>query len=80
MALSDGMGKNTGLPLQASEAVTTDLFAASSANLLSDLKNVHNKKLRMMEEVKAKLGARLEAVEPISEEELQPFIDALIAC
>lgn len=62
--------------LQASAAVL-NIFNTGSSNLLDQTKCIQDKKHRIMLQTAASLASKLEQTEPITKEELQPFIDAL---
>ena len=49
----------------------------SQNNLLEQTKSIHNKKHKVMLQTIENLGPKLEQIEPITKEELQPFLDAL---
>merc|ERR1719154_185028 len=61
---------------KASEAVSLDLFNTGATNLLGRTKEIQVKKLDTMQKINSLIGTKIEPVEPISTEELQPFLDA----
>lgn len=55
----------------------TNIFNTGSNSLLDQTKTIQAKKHKVMQQTLEKLGPKLEKTEPITKEELQPFIDAL---
>ena len=72
----DSLSNNLNYP-QASEAVSLDLFNTGASNLLGKTKDIQEKKQGTMTEILAKIGPKLEQVEPVTEVELKPFLDAM---
>jgi len=62
----------------ASTAVSMDLFKTGANTLLEQTKAIQAKKAEAMAALRSQLSD-LEAVEPISQEELQPFLQALLS-
>lgn len=58
-------------------AAVLNIFNTGSSNLLDQTKCIQDKKHRIMLQTAASLASKLEQTEPITKEELQPFIDAL---
>ena len=54
-----------------------NIFNTGSNNLLEQTKSIQNKKQKIMLQTIENLGSKLDQIEPITKEELQPFIDAL---
>ena len=54
-----------------------NLFNTGSNNLLEQTKSIQNKKHKIMLQTIENFGSKLDQIEPITKEELQPFIDAL---
>ena len=54
-----------------------NIFNTGSNNLLEQTKSIQNKKHKIMLQTIENLGSKLDQIEPITKEELQPFIDAL---
>ena len=62
---------------QASAAVSGNIFSTGSNSLLDQTKSIQKKKQEVFIQTKQNLGIKLEQIEPISKEELKPFLDAL---
>ena len=62
---------------QASAAVSGNIFSTGSNSLLDQTKSIQKKKHEIMIQTMQVLGPKLELIEPITKEELQPFLDAL---
>ena len=62
---------------QASAAVITDLFKTGASTLLEETRAVQARKLEAMQRLEGKLRGKLEAAEPITEQDLQSFLTAL---
>ena len=62
---------------QASAAVSGNIFSTGSNSLLDQTKSIQKKKHEVMIQTMQVLGPKLELIEPITKEELQPFLDAL---
>ena len=54
-----------------------DLFNTGASNLLGKTKDIQNKKQARMAEMLDKIGSKLDLVEPITEDQLKPFLDAI---
>ena len=64
--------------LQASETVNLNLFNTSAqVNLLEKTKELQVRKMDTMKKVMEELGTKFELVEPITDAEFKPFLDAL---
>lgn len=63
--------------LQASAAVSGNIFSTGSNSLLDQTKSIQKKKQEVIAQTMQSLGPKLDLIEPISKEELQPFLDAL---
>jgi len=61
----------------ASEAVSLDLFNTGATNLLGKTKEIQVKKHETMQRINKMIGAKIGPIEPISTQELQPFLDAI---
>jgi len=61
----------------ASAAVSGNIFSTGSNSLLDQTKSIQKKKHEVMIQTMQVLGPKLELIEPITKEELQPFLDAL---
>jgi len=61
----------------ASEAVSMDLFNTGAINLLGKTKDIHVKKHETMNAMVKQIGPKLDLIEPITVEELKPFLDAI---
>ena len=57
--------------------MSLNIFNTGSNNLLEQTKSIQNKKHKIMLQTIENLGSKLDQIEPITKEELQPFIDAL---
>ena len=62
---------------QASAAVSGNIFTTGSNSLLDQTKSIQKKKHEVMIRTMQVLAPKLELIEPITKEELQPFLDAL---
>ena len=65
------------LHLQASAAVSINIFSTGSTNLLEQTKCIQSKKQQVMLQILGSLGNKLDQCQPITNDELQPFLDAL---
>jgi len=63
----------------AKEEVSVDkLFSSSSGNLMTQLQNIQVKKDEQMERLKKVYGKHFEDIDPITMEELNPFLEAVL--